>query len=676
MVPLKDGTPNRSRSNSLASVEGNDQTNGGDIDGPIGLGIVEDDDQGNDLDDDSILETIISPTNRVASASHLSPESVSSVPLPPTALRNGGRGRNKSQSRSPAINKSKNLRLPKAQPQILLDDDSEDNVSSDSILSYSDGDDELDAIQHGLRFVEDQFAPQNHLTRSDSSVFSAISDEGSVAVDEESGFNRLRRRKRANTFSDEEMKNIPRLVHRNLPFKQSRQEIAVTNKTIFRSLKMHRILSQDWYHVFLRQPTIQSITLLLVFWTLCIIIFAFIYMRVDRESPGLNCGLGNPGEPISFETAFAFSLETCTTVGYGLPNGTNGFFETPCKGLQASIYFQMIWSMLFNAFLFSFIFARLARCESRGAQVLFSDKAIIEKRDGKWMMHVRIYDLDSAQPVVEAHVRMYCVSWRDYERQTRDLVQPHLLHVMRILQPNDELGATMFTSIPANVTHRIDAFSPLAPIRKRRRTNMLGAGGSAGLALREVDQDTGSRGGVVCPACGETYGSMFHLRRHINYTKMVEDADENFPMVGSHRDKNLIKPDVFKPFVLLEEDIREQLRDKEIMCVVEGIEPMVSGTFQALHSYKLNDIVFGGRFEPCMTQTDGRIFVDIDKFHTILPPTDASIQRYSFFEKEGHNENMGSTFNFFKGENTSLRGRAAGAGGSGRPPLCIGKKLG
>ncbi len=87
-----------------------------------------------------------------------------------------------------------------------------------------------------------------------------------------------------------------------------------------------------------------------------------------------------------------------------------------------------------------------------------------------------------------------------------------------------------------------------------------------------MDQGAGSRDGLVCPACGETYGSMFHFRRHINNTKMVEDADENFPVVRSHRDKNLIKPDVFKPFVLFEEDIREQLRDKEIMCVVEGIE--------------------------------------------------------------------------------------------------------
>jgi hypothetical protein len=225
--------------------------------------------------------------------------------------------------------------------------------------------------------------------------------------------------------------------------------------------------------------------------------------------------------------------------------------------------------MCFNAFLFAFIFARLARCEARGAQVLFSDKAIIEIRDGKWMMHVRIYDYDAAKPLVEAHVRMYCVSWRDYERQTRDLVQPHLLHHMRILQPDDELGSQLYTSIPANVTHHVDAFSPLAPLKMRRKYQKSGNGG---LPLREADQICGNRDGVMCPVCGETFGTTTSLKKHVNYLRLCEDNDGDFPVEGSHRDPTLIKPKIFKPFILTEDDIREQLKDKEIMVVIEAIE--------------------------------------------------------------------------------------------------------
>lgn len=266
---------------------------------------------------------------------------------------------------------------------------------------------------------------------------------------------------------------------------------------------------------------------------------------------------------------FSIPFSKCTTVGYGLPNGTNGFFEEECFRLQIAIYLQMTFSMCFNAFLFAFIFARMARCESRGAQVLFSDKAIMEVRDGKWMMHVRIYDFDAAQPLVEAHVRMYCVSWRDYERQTRDLVQPHLLHQMRILQPDDDFGSYMFTSIPANVTHQIDSFSPLAPMKLRRKQEKMS---HAGCPLREADQENGSRDGVMCPVCGETFGTVESLKRHVQYLALCEANDGDFPVIGSHRDPNLIRSKIFKPFTLTEEDIRDNLKDKEIMVVIEAIE--------------------------------------------------------------------------------------------------------
>lgn len=331
-------------------------------------------------------------------------------------------------------------------------------------------------------------------------------------------------------------------------------------------------------------------------------------MKLDAISPETECGLGTAGNPIQFGPAFAFSLETCTTVGYGLPNGTNSFFEPECTHLQIAIYFQMVFSMLFNAFLFAFLFARLARCEQRGAQVLFSDKAIIEKRNGKWLMHVRVYDYASSLPIVEAHVRMYCVSWRDYEKQTRDLVQPHLLHAMRVLQPDDELGSSLFTSIPLNVTHQIDTFSPLLPKNHKKLSKRLDGGG---LQLRQIDQFINGVG-LMCPVCGESFGCQHQLRKHINYNAMVERM-EAYPIKGSHQDPDIVGPVLEEPKEITENDIREHLKDKEIMCVVEGIEPMVSGTFQALQSYKIKDIYFGGRFAPCMSQQNGKIFVDIDR---------------------------------------------------------------
>ena len=61
------------------------------------------------------------------------------------------------------------------------------------------------------------------------------------------------------------------------------------------------------------------------------------------------------------------------------------------------------------------------------------------------------------------------------------------------------------------------------------------------------------------------------MRRHVQYQQLVEAADK-LPIPGSHRDTSIVKPVLFKPFTLTEEDIRDQLKDKEIMVVVEGIE--------------------------------------------------------------------------------------------------------
>ena len=49
-------------------------------------------------------------------------------------------------------------------------------------------------------------------------------------------------------------------------------------------------------------------------WTGAILIFAVLYVIYDNAEPSVSCGLGAENKPIRFGGAFAFSLETCTTV--------------------------------------------------------------------------------------------------------------------------------------------------------------------------------------------------------------------------------------------------------------------------------------------------------------------------------------------------------------------------
>eukprot|EP00578_Thalassiosira_sp_NH16_P032837 CAMPEP_0181082428 /NCGR_PEP_ID=MMETSP1071-20121207/3616_1 /TAXON_ID=35127 /ORGANISM="Thalassiosira sp., Strain NH16" /LENGTH=413 /DNA_ID=CAMNT_0023164013 /DNA_START=380 /DNA_END=1621 /DNA_ORIENTATION=- len=408
-------------------------------------------------------------------------------------------------------------------------------------------------------------------------------------------------------------------------------------------------------------------------------------MHVDGKNPKENCGLGVAPNTIGFYGAFAFSLETATTVGYGLPNSVNGFFEG-CPSLQVAIYFQMLVSMFFNAFLLSFIFARVARSESRAAQVLFSDKAIINREilpNGikRYMLSTRIYDADSMFPLVEAHVRFYAVKHRSmHAEENRDVRHPLKMEAMRVSMPNDDLGAVLYTSIPTCATHHIDYHSPLQPPLKRRLGPedgrvMRDTGfvvDSCGLDLRENDSYTGGQDGLRCVICGETYGTVANLVQHIRYNQHTEKHDD-VPVLGSHQeldvetlfkekstcsisrgnfgaaakeisDRNGSKDariDIDKPSPPWYDEYQQYIRESniEIICVMEAIDPITSGTFQAIQSYTIEDIDFDVDFAPCVLadNDEGRknvgwlkklivgrsavgrsIKVDLDSFHNTV----------------------------------------------------------
>jgi len=55
------------------------------------------------------------------------------------------------------------------------------------------------------------------------------------------------------------------------------------------------------------------------------------------------------------------SLQNDTTVGYTLPSDSSSTFEN-CLSLQVAIYFEMVFSMMLNAFLLAFFYMQVASC--------------------------------------------------------------------------------------------------------------------------------------------------------------------------------------------------------------------------------------------------------------------------------------------------------------------------
>jgi hypothetical protein len=406
--------------------------------------------------------------------------------------------------------------------------------------------------------------------------------------------------------------DLPRLVLRNRPFHQSSNKVHIEHNQGYR---IYSLLRHNMFHAFLRWPTSRSLPLLMVAWTGSILAFAGTYMWYDRLDSAISCGLGLIDEPMTSAAAFAFSLETCTTVGYGLPHGINSYFEDGCSSLQIIIYFQMAWSMLFNAFLLAFLYARLGRSETRGAQVICSSKALVSEVDGQVRFQVRLFDADAKHPVVEAHVRFYAVM------KHRPVPRP-----LRLLQPDDDMGGMLFLSFPTVVNHHIDLYSLLHPPTTAMSMN------PSGLVLREVDGATCGRDDINCPVCGESYGTLERWKNHVRYQQIVESQDE-YPIPGTHLSLD---------FKEIEEQVElkasNDLNDlkaffqnnvSEILCVVEGIDPMQSGTFQSLQSYRFEDIVWEKHsyFAPCMTVVEDKksrkFQVDLDRYHDIVPDEEA-----------------------------------------------------
>jgi hypothetical protein len=373
--------------------------------------------------------------------------------------------------------------------------------------------------------------------------------------------------------------------------------------------KIGKLVRFDLFHILLRRKLYVSLPLLLSIWTLAIAIFAGFYYVTDRSVEGSSvCSLFADSGPIGYQGAFAFSLQTCTTVGYTLPAG-NAFFEN-CPALQTLVFLQSIWSMLFNAFLIAFLYSRVARAESRSVQVIFGEKAIVNQTpQGEFRFEVRVYDVDAKHPVVEAKCRMYAV--------LKDRSVP--VH-LRLISPNDELGSPLFLSLPCVMAHHIDHYSPLhLPVDLPVET--------CGLTLRQVDSKSSSRGEVNCPVCGVSFGTVERWRAHVSSALAWERKGE-YPVNGTHQalsSEQLDRhqhPELRYPPVTMQ-DISDYFRRHvtEVIVIVSAQDPLTSGSFQALQSYSVDEVVFdpSATFEPCIyvDKSQRKFKVDLKCFHLV-----------------------------------------------------------
>jgi hypothetical protein len=253
--------------------------------------------------------------------------------------------------------------------------------------------------------------------------------------------------------------------------------------------------------------------------------------------------------------------------------------------------------MFFNAFLIAFFYSQVSKAENRSIQLLFASKLCINVRRGRVYANARCYDLDSVFPLVECHARMYLLD---------DKLK---LHQLRLCSPNDELNGMMYPSLPQTFSHNIDHHSALAPKRMPLINEF------PDFPLRSLDSASAAREEVICPVCGEGFTCYERLRNHVRYLQTIE-AKENYPKETCHLGFEV--PEIM-PITLEEVQHHIERTLSEIIVVIEGIDPQLSGTFQALQSYRYEDIEFGADFAQCLFVRESKFTVDMKMFHEVVP---------------------------------------------------------
>lgn len=153
----------------------------------------------------------------------------------------------------------------------------------------------------------------------------------------------------------------------------------------------------------------------------------------------------------SWTSAFLFSLETQTTIGYG------GRQITPdCPEGVVCLLIQCIIGLLISSTMLGLVFAKVSRPHKRTSTIMFSRHAVIGPRNGKLYLMFRIADLRKRQ-LIESHIRVFLIR-RCVTKEGEEIGcyrQP-----LEISYDEDDDGEKVFLFAPVVVLHEINEDSP------------------------------------------------------------------------------------------------------------------------------------------------------------------------------------------------------------------------
>ncbi|XP_053501900.1 G protein-activated inward rectifier potassium channel 2 [Ictalurus furcatus] len=184
------------------------------------------------------------------------------------------------------------------------------------------------------------------------------------------------------------------------------------------------------------------------------------YARGDLEHIGDSTWTPCVNNLEGFVSAFLFSIETETTIGYGYRVITD-----KCPEGIVLLLVQSVLGSIVNAFMVGCMFVKISQPKKRAETLVFSTNAVISMRDGRLCLMFRVGDLRNSH-IVEASIRAKLIK----SKQTKEG------EFIPLNQTDMNVGYDtgddrLFLVSPLIICHEINQHSPFWEISKASLTN-------------------------------------------------------------------------------------------------------------------------------------------------------------------------------------------------------------
>lgn len=367
----------------------------------------------------------------------------------------------------------------------------------------------------------------------------------------------------------------------------------------------------DWFHRLVYTRTCVLMFILFVAYTLIVVFFAIVYLSVSRLGQQTSIDPNDGSEHIiafcdmdinDHMEALYFSLSTMTTIGYGVSDYYFGGCWTPLL----LVLWQVCTAITFDAVAVGLLFQKISTGQRRGKTIIFSDKAIVRRVQGKLYLMFRIAEFRKYH-LIDASVRVYCIRHErlqvgtDKESGAPVVESTHFVtRQMKLIHPDDSLDSRVLMSIPQVLVHGLYGSSPLYPSEEGGWFDRSGRIHKRPASAIEIDN------------------------------QVTLDA------------KSVLSESYAAETMYLQEFLED--RDAEIVVLVEGIDEGSGAQIQAKHSYTPSDLAWGHLFTECMapfhhdqngdaqgssSSRQPTCTIDFAKFHDTRPaPEDSEASPY------------------------------------------------